>query len=318
MKTYIFSRSLGLALLAITLAASAQAASYSIYPFEKSPEANADATARLARQYLGTVELQTIQRTQDTLYLSSPKDNSTHIELNVVNGEFRFERGLKRYLGEFVPKLPSTKEVGDLSLGFLKQNGLLPKNTAELKLAHIGGLRAQSLIDGKNAGPIIDKLITVTYTRLVDGLPVIGPGSKLVLQIGDRGEVVGLIRHWRELNVANRKEISRADLIDENEAYDLAKRQILSEFGKDAVFEVCGKGPAYYDNSGGILQPVYIFETEVITIDDSVVPTKYLAVIPLLRNSPEPLALTALDPKAKELIRNVQSRTTPPRHVGDE
>lgn len=309
--------SLSIALILTGCALTAQAASFYIYPFAKSPEADASATARLAKQYLGTSDLTTDYRSEDTLYLSSPKDQSTRLEHNVVTGEFRFQRGLSRYLGDFTPKLPSQDEAAKVGYAFLKQNGILPQNGEELKLAHIGGLRAQSVIDGKNAGPIIDKLVTLSYSRIIDGLPVVGPGSKFVVQIGDASEVVGLARHWREVDLKGRKEISEKELFTEQEAYDLAKRQILSEFGKDAIFEVRGKGAAYYDNNGGILQPVFVLETQVITSDDGVVPTNYLCVIPLLRESPEPLNLTAIDPKAKELIATVKPVAPPVRPIGE-
>jgi hypothetical protein len=175
------------------------------------------------------------------------------------------------------------------------------------------------VIDGKNAGPVVDKLVTLSYSRLIDGLPVLGPGSKFVLDLGDRAEVIGLVRHWREISRSGRKEIAREELYSESEVEELAKRQILAEFGEKSLIEIRGKGPAYFDNNGSLLQPVFVFETQVITSDDGVVPTNYLCVIPLMRNSPEPLRLTAIDPKAKELILTGKpiDRPPPTRPIGD-
>lgn len=313
MKPSLSLLSLGLILASGSLAAVSQAASVFVYPLEKTTETS---TAQLARQYLGTSELQAVHRTEDTIYLAS-KDDSTRLEHNLVTGDFRFERGLERYLGDFAPKLPSADEAVRATYDFLKQNGILPRNTEELKLAHVGGLRAQSVADGKNAGPVIDKLVTLTYSRVIDGVPVIGPGSKLVVNLGEGGEVVSLARHWREVSLDARKEVSEKEVLNDDEVYALAKRQILSQFGQEALFEVRGKGLAYYDNNGGILQPVMMFETQVITSDDGVVPTNYLCVIPLLRDSPEPLNLTALDPKAKELIKQGSPFVRPIRSIGE-
>jgi len=308
MKPSLSLVSLGLLLLSGSLATIGHAASLFIYPLEQSTQTDTSSTARLAKQFLGTTELQAVYRTEDTLYLAS-KDDSVRLEHNLATGDFRFERSLSRYLGDFAPKLPSPEEAVRFTYDFLKANGILPRNTEELKLAHVGGLRAQGTIDGKSAGPVIDKLITLSYSRLIDGLPVVGPGSKLVVNIGEGGEVVTLARHWREVNLDGRKEVSPTETFTDDEVYALAKRQILSQFGPAALFEVRGKGVAYYDNNGSILQPVAVFETQVITQDDGVVPTNYLCIIPLLRQSPEPLNLTALDPQAKELIKQASPLT---------
>lgn len=314
MKPSLSLLSLGLILASGALATVSQAASLFVYPLAKSSDAVS--TAQLARQYLGTAELQAVHRTEDTIYLTS-KDDSTRLEHNLATGDFRFERGLDRYLGDFAPKLPSADEAVRATYDFMKQNGILPRNTEELKLAHVGGLRAQGVVDGKSAGPVIDKLVTLSYSRVIDGVPVIGPGSKFVVNLGEGGEVVSLARHWREFSTDARKEVSEKEIFSDDEVYALAKRQILSQFGEEALFEVRGKGLAYYDNNGGILQPVMVLETQVITSDDGVVPTNYLCVIPLLRQSPEPLNLTAIDPMAKEMIKQGRPLAQPIRSIGE-
>lgn len=92
----------------------------------------------------------------------------------------------------------------------------------------------------------------------------------------------------------------------------MAKVQIMTEFGEGTSYKFTTSGKSYYDNNGGILQPVYMFETTVTLNDQKVAPFNYLCVIPLLRNSPEPLNLTALDPRAKELIKTLRKGETPP------
>ena len=317
MKPTISILSLGLILAGGSLASVSQAASLFIYPFEKSADADAVSTDRLTKQYLGATDLQAVHRTEDTVYLASAKDDSVRFEHNLVTGDFRMDRGLNRYLGDFVPKLPSTEEAVSAVSGFLKQNGILPRRTEELKLAHVGGLRAQGTIDGKSAGPMVEKLITLSYSRMIDGVPVMGPGSKFVVSLGDRAEVVSLARHWREVNLDARKEVSAKEILTDDEVNAFAKRQILSQFGADALFEVRGKGMAYYDNNGSLLQPVVVLETQVITSDDGVVPTDYLCIVPLLRQSPEPLNLTAIDPEAKQLIQQAGIVTKPGRSISE-
>ena len=71
----------------------------------------------------------------------------------------------------------------------------MPKSQKELHLLHSGGLRA----DSPNGQGVIDKMLTLTYGRYLDGVPVIGSGSKIVVHVGDQGEVTGLIHKWREI-----------------------------------------------------------------------------------------------------------------------
>ena len=101
---------------------------------------------------------------------------------------------MAKYKGDFVPQLPAKGEAISLAEHFLNDNKLSPRNKNELKVVNVGGLRSSSVIDGKRAGPIIDKLVTVRYGRVIDNLPVVGPGSKIVVNLGNNGEVMGVIR----------------------------------------------------------------------------------------------------------------------------
>jgi hypothetical protein len=283
-----------------------------LYTFNQSKLANVD-SKDLIKRFLGTADVSNVHRSEDgTVYFSLPDDLNTTFEHNVSTGDIRFHRGMSRYLGDFEPKLPTKDKAVSLAQEFLKANDLLPNNLDELKLAHVGGLRAMNTIDGKQAGPVLEKLVTLSYSRVVDGLPVIGPGSKLVLDLGDRGEVVSLIRHWRELNTSTRKTIPRQALYTDKEALALAKKQIVAEYGENVSFKILSSSRAYFDNNGRVLQPVYVFETAIKLGDRNVQPFNYLCVIQGLKKSPEPLRLTAVDAEAKRLIQTIQDGEKPP------
>lgn len=98
---------------------------------------------------------------------------------------------------------------------------------------------------------------------MIDSLPVIGPGSKIVVNIGDSGEVVGLIHRWREVQEGKRREIEPAGIITLEQATEMAKRQIAAEYGEKTSFKINTVSKAYFDNNGSILQPVYAFETTI-------------------------------------------------------
>ena len=40
--------------------------------------------------------------------------------------------------------------------------------------------------------------------------------------------------------------------------------------------------------------------------DRNIQPVKYLCIIPMLKNSPEPIKLTTVDPRAKEMIKDMK------------
>lgn len=277
-----------------------------VYTFAAPAVGSVDDSRKLITQFLGRGAGQLHRSDENIVYYTSDSDVTETFENDLNNGNFTFNKSMQRYGGTSVPALPTQEEAVRIAERFLDQNGLTPANRKELHIAHLGGLRANAVIDGRKAGPVIDKLLTVTYGRTVDDLPVIGPGSKVVVHVGDRGEVVGAIYRWRELQSASRTELSSEELISAAEAERLAKGQIRAEFGEGASFKLLRSGRAYYDNNGKILQPVYVFETEISLRDEKTKPFPYLCVIQALRNSPEPLRLTLLDPRAKKQIQTIK------------
>lgn len=247
-----------------------------------------------------------VQSDDSILYYVSKTDLNTTFEQDLKTGNFTFNKNMNRYMGDYAPKLPGMDQAVELSEKFLKENQLYPANGAELKLVHKGGLRSQGVVDGKKGGPVVDKLITLTYGRVLDSLPVIGAGSKIVVNLGDNGEVAGLVRRWREVKPGQRKEVAPEEMITQEEATELARRQIASEYGANTSYKINTVSKAYYDNNGRILQPVYSFESTINLNegDKNIRSLSYLCVIPMLKNSPEPLQLITVDPRAKELIRS--------------
>ncbi len=284
-----------------------------VYTFEGPGKGTVEDSKKLVEKFIGSRDLGNLYKSdENTVYYTSKDDVSETFENDLNNGNFTFNRSMKQYMGTSAPQLPAREEAIKLAEEFLSKNGLMPKNRNELTLAHYGGLRAAGVIDGKRAGPVIDKLITISYARRVDDLPVIGPGSKVVINIGNKGEIMGAIYRWRELGTGSRKQVEAQEMISQQEAEEMARRQIMSEFGESASYKFSTSGKAYYDNNRGILQPVYMFETAITMRDQKVAPFSYLCVIPLLRNSPEPLNLTALDPRAKESLKIIKRGETPP------
>ena len=284
-----------------------------VYSFADAGGRTIDDAKKMLETFLGITDTGSLYKSdENTVYFTSRDDVTTTFEDDLNTGNFTFHKGMQKYLGDYAPKLPDRDAAIKATEDFLRTNNLFPKDSRQLKLVHYGGIRSNTVIDSQKAGPITDKLITVTYGRLVDGLPVIGPGSKLVSNIGEGGELVGLVYRWRELDAQNKKQVGREEMLSQQEAEEMARRQIQQEYGQDITYKILGSGKAYYDNNGKILQPVYVFETEIRVKDEKVKPFNYLCVIQMLKQSPEPLQLTAVDPRARELIKNIRQGERPP------
>jgi hypothetical protein len=276
-----------------------------VYTFQTPQGLSTDNARNLITTFLGEKQPEGLVRSAENIvYFSSKDDLNATFEQDLNNGNFTFNKSMKSYLGDYAPRLPIAGGAIKIAEDFMKQNKLFPANSAQLKLVHQGGLRSQSVVDGQRGGPVIDKLITLTYGRVVDSMPVIGPGSKIVVHVGDQGQVMGMIHRWREL-APQRNQVSPGALLTQQEAEGQARKQISSEYGPQSSYTVKVVSKAYYDNNGRILQPVYCFET-VVTLggqDKYVKPFEYLCVISMLKNSPEPLQFVTVDSKARDLIR---------------
>jgi hypothetical protein len=277
-----------------------------IYTFEPTAPLTINTTKGLIEQFIGEKNpVNIVKSDENKVYFTSKTDLNDRFEQDLNTGNFSYTKGFGKYMGNYVPKLPTSKEAIKIADAFLTAQKLAPGNKNELQLLHEGGLRSMTT-DGKKKGLVVDKLIELTYGRQLDSTPVIGVGSKIVVKVGDNGEIIGLTRHWRELNLSTKKQVETAQMISQEAAESLARKQIATEFGAKATVKITAVSKAYYDNNGTILQPVYAFETLIDLGDKKIAPINYLCVIQLLKDSPEPLNLLKTDGRAIESIRNVE------------
>lgn len=277
----------------------------SVYSFQRTATATIDTSKSFMKQFIGETSDRLVVPADNIVRYVSDRDANTTFEHNVVTGDVSFNRNFSRYLGSFAPKLPDTDSALKYANQFLEQNKLLPANPEELKVAHVGGLRTTSVLRTGKPGPVVDKLVTLTYSRQLNGVPVIGAGSKFVVNIGDSGEIIGVTKRWRELNKPTR--LAATEILTEKEALDLSKRQILSEFGAKSQVEVLQSQIAYFDNNGETIQPVFAFQTKIQLADSKLPAVEYVSVVPAMRKPVENLNLTQLDPAALRLIQSGNS-----------
>jgi hypothetical protein len=116
------------------------------------------------------------------------------------------------------PNLPSEEEARQIAIDFLAQSGLLPADATESDGCEVevvtGGTYAveeeapqEGVEEGGETEPeVVEEYVAhllVRFHRQVDGFPVTGPGNQLVVRIGDEGEVITILKVWREVTPYN-------------------------------------------------------------------------------------------------------------------
>jgi len=126
-------------------------------------------------------------------------DPSNFITQDSNSGDLLFQNQLRRYVGMAKVQVPTQQEAMNKTMKFLEDVNLLPLDfKTNAKLVHAGGLFGQDFQDGV-AGEKSQKLVILNYGRELNGIAVQGPGSKLIAQLGDQGQIVSIERKWNSI-----------------------------------------------------------------------------------------------------------------------
>jgi hypothetical protein len=224
-----------------------------------------------------------------------------------------FSRDLKRYEGDFEPILPDEEEAEQIAKEFLTENELMPtllqgEAMITAKILTVAGARpaVKGRAPGQNDNPVaFDKFKVVTFTRQINGLPVVGPGSKIVVTLGEGGDVESLIRRWRSFTppvttaAKSARRSTKAttrlpEVITPQAALDGMKARLSRQFpGKSPTqleAMIQDMDLAYYDSNVGAIQPVYVFRLNLgsnITGPSPGPQEDYVTFAPYLKVAPE-------------------------------
>lgn len=233
------------------------------------------------------------------LRINNNEDPTQVFEQN-NDGSIRFNKSLKKYADAFKPNLPNEQQVDNIAREYLKANNLLPDNLSEIKVGHIGGLRASKA--GTNE--TIDKMRTITYNREIDGIPVVGPGSKIIVNVGDNNEITGLIHRWKGVDkgATSKRSLKVTELRGEQDAKNELTKRVKADWGQNAKVRIEDSKIAYFDSNDGFIQPVYVFESK-ITPDANFDPEG---------KNPEDQAYLGFVPVMKQAAESIYREDTPP------
>jgi hypothetical protein len=202
---------------------------------------------------------------ESRIFFRSERDASAKLVIDPRTGNLLFNRGMAGYKEEKdTPDLPQLGEAQKAALGHLKSLAMIPPEE-ELVLIHVGGLNMGVHRDD-GATSLYRKLVTVRYGRKLGGLPVIGR-SRIVIQVAERGELVGLVRRWSEVQG---QKISREQLRSAAEIKASLEKRLRAESGQATGILVRRTDLVMYDHGNGVIEPAIhviaslLFEVKVV------------------------------------------------------
>ncbi len=262
----------------------------------------------LAQQLFGTNMNREDTSPDGMLVRTDAANPSNFMMLDPASGLLSISRGMADLIDDNPGQLPGEETAVKIARDFLNQYGLGPGNNNEMQLAHIGHIRSQSFDPrtGKE-GPTRDQMLTVYFSRLIDGKEVVGGGSKMIVQVGDGGKVAGAGIRWRELGNATlvgEKGIRSAERIQSDIQAFLRREQKLA-----SEVRIMQTGLFYYDDGGNYMQPVIGYEAMVSTGE---LRLRYFGQTALLTNPPERVGPEPLSESARKMLQMGTQDVKPP------
>jgi len=156
--------------------------------------------------------------------------------------------------------LPSESEAIKIAQEFLKSHGVTINDASvETETIYLNKLNVET-------NQILDKIpmmVQVKFKRNINGVPVVGPGGKIIVDIGNNGEPIYFFKNWRLLEPAGTSGIipfSRAvEKLSRLEVKDVPVTPLKS-------VEIVGAKLGYYEAESTeeqkIYTPVWIFDVK--------------------------------------------------------
>lgn len=263
----------------------------------------------------------------------SYSDDQYQVSFSEEGTDFYLSDFAKLKLTEKTGELPSDEKAIDLSLGILKETGLMPRDREELKVDHVGGIM-QMLAQSKDTElkpvgmkvlpkeeklelkPVEPAMRMEKPQRTVDmaKLKHIGEPEKKAVVVYFYREIDGL----RVMNYGSSitmtltedgtpaglqyhwSEIGKAEkkspdsLVPEKRVYDSIKEDLGKVFDDESVIVIESIDLVLYDNGGDYIQPAYCYRGFRKSRDEKIPPMPVLGYVPALTDVVEPIHHPAL------------------------
>ena len=187
-------------------------------------------------------------------------DRSASFYYSPATGDITFTRGMQDYTAEMnTPGLPERAEAIELAKEYLADLGLLPEHGAEMVVNEVGSLNMSVVREDGTTGDY-RKQVSVYFSRQINGVDVVGTGSKMIVHLGTHGELAGLIRRWSEVEATP---AAPAAFILSSQV----RGRMAAQLDKDwrEASEIVAETPrmVIYDDGHGVLEPAYVTDSKV-------------------------------------------------------
>lgn len=204
-------------------------------------------------------QLNHIERTSGPIFINATYANYSST-LPVYRGILDNNSALDLHLRQIGKDRPNTTSVKEA-----------PKAAREA-LEPYGGLPPDAVYDGASItyteyikGDVVESKVpestTVFYSRMINGLHVIGDSNTIILELGEDGELLWLYKVWRNYTYVGDVPIIQLNTaIDKLEREELVESSSHPEAGEITIDMIA---PGYYaKNIGGsetLLEPIWMF-----------------------------------------------------------
>jgi hypothetical protein len=252
-------------------------------------------------------------------------DPSSLILQDAFNGNISFSNRMTEFVSMEKVSLPEQGQAQELAMNFIKEMELLPADfSTNGQLLHVGGLFSQDL-ENDRLSEISQKLITFHFGRELNGIPVMGGGSKLIVEVGHQGAIVSLNKKWSpvklkmlelqplkpgirvmdpgkfqvrpegqttpwvpaiKLDPTHREIVKLPPNFSPDEVKNLINRTLPTVWGNCDRILINNVRLVYYDRSANFIQPAYAIEMTVFTGKETF---EDLYFVSALRTAPEPI-----------------------------
>ncbi len=175
-------------------------------------------------------------------------DNNTTCKIDRLTGDIFFRKHTKVEGSAY--NLPSKANAAAIARQHLMALGLYKKEMG-LNKPHVSTLK-ETVINGQT----FEKMRVVTFTRTLDGMPVLG-ASRAAVMIGAHGDLEGLVVRWMDV---------KPEKIGQVPGKSQLKKLIKQKLAAKKLDVVVKKANLIiFDNGKGMMKPTLHIEGELIT-----------------------------------------------------
>lgn len=150
--------------------------------------------------------------------------------------------------------LPDKEQSVVIAKDYLSKLEILPQETEQIYITNVNKVRMASYNSKTKDSQIYDMMQVVHFGRKLNGIPVYG-ASRIVVRLGDNGELVGVIKNWPKLipvEIKNKAEIHEKSTWKDIAAKHLKDLYAASDF---PTVNIEKAEVVMYDDGEGCIEP---------------------------------------------------------------